>query len=109
PLPIAFAIITAWNPMGRPAPLADNEAADRALHSDLRNMTGSLFRATGGSPDFTHAEPGWAAEISREEAIDIGRRFRQLAVWSIEDDNLQLVDCNSGASELVGPFRAKIV
>lgn len=109
PLPGAFAIITAWNPMGRSAPIVENESADRALHTCLGEMTGTLFRATGGSPDFTHAEPGWAAAISRDEAIRIGRLYRQLAVWWIEGDDLHLVDSGSGASEPVGPFRARIV
>lgn len=107
-LPEEFAIITAWNPMGRVAPLSENLAADASLHEELRRSTRTLFRATGGSPDFSHSEPGWAAGIPLEVAVRLGRRFSQLAVWWIVRDTLHLVDCATGACESIGPFRPRL-
>jgi len=108
PLPAAFAIITAWNPMDRPTPLETNLAADETLRRLLRARRIPHFRVTGGSPDLHHREPGWACGMPRQDAIDLARRFDQRALWWIEDGTLVLVACIDGTAEAVGSFSNRI-
>jgi hypothetical protein len=101
-----FAIITAYDPEGKVATAADNAAADLALEAELRADGLNPHRVTGGSVDGTHAEPGWAVELGLAEAIEHGRRYRQLAVFHVRGGRLALVDCADGMVEDLGrPFR----
>ncbi|PAW69482.1 MAG: hypothetical protein B9S38_09755 [Verrucomicrobiia bacterium Tous-C4TDCM] len=109
PLPDHFAIITAWNPEGLMADDVDNETADRILKLELDDLGLAPFRATGCSPDLSHREPGWAVVLSKVEAIALGRRYRQLAVWRIEDDALILIDCATAKEERIARFSERIV
>jgi len=100
-LPDSFAIITAWNPNGLDAALAENEAADEALHALLTQgldptaeALGSLdvpFRCTGGNADRSHVEPGWGAAIEFDRAVALATRFQQVGFFWIEAGQLYLV------------------
>ena len=103
--PSAFAIITAHDPEGRPASPADNISADAALELELRAAGRRLHRVTGGSADGLHQEPGWAVPLGLAEAGDLGRRYRQVAVFFVRDGSLQLVACEDGTTlDLGRPF-----
>lgn len=104
--PADFAIITAYDPDGLPTSAELNRAADEALEAELRAAGYRLHRITGGSADGAHLEPGWGVPIGLPGAVEYGRRYRQLAVFYIQDGGLGLVDCAEGASEDLGrPFR----
>ncbi|MCW1911981.1 DUF3293 domain-containing protein [Luteolibacter sp. GHJ8] len=109
PLPASFAIITAWNPMDRRTSAEENQAADEDLKSCLENSGVIHFRATGCSPDLVHREEGWAAAISKSDALDLGRQFDQRAIWWIEGDELHLIRCADGHSEMLGSFSSRLV
>lgn len=109
PLPAFFAIVTAWNPDGMPADEAANRRADEVLHRELVELGLAPFRITGCSPDLSHREPGWAVVLSKVEAIALGRRHRQLAVWTILDEELILVDCANGEETAAGGFSERII
>lgn len=109
PLPRTFAIVTAWNAEGVTIDDAANEIADHVLRRELLDLGLPHFRVTGCSPDLTHREPGWAVAISKVEAIGLGRRHRQLAVWRIKDDELILIDCATAKEERIARFSERIV
>ncbi len=109
PLPPTFAIITAWNP-GDERPSADaNEAADLALRNDLADSGRVVFRASGFSPDFLHGEPGWGADIPKADAIVLGRKYRQRAIWWIAGSDLILLDCETSDEQRVASFPRRLV
>ena len=98
-----FAIVTACNPNDRVCSDAENRLADDAMVEELDRMGWWRFRVIGGSPDFCHQEPGWGvATGSIAEAITLGRRWGQAAVFWVEDDSLNLVDCRDGCREALG-------
>jgi hypothetical protein len=105
----SFAIVTAWNPEGITVSSEINEIADAALHRELEELGLTPFRVTGCSPDLSHREPGWAAVLSKLEAIALGRRHRQLGIWQVVDDELILVDCATGEESRVATFSERIV
>jgi hypothetical protein len=66
--PEAFAIVTAWETTGEDWPEEKNEVADEALHVDLSDRAVWHQRVIGFSAKTGHAEPGWACELSFDEA-----------------------------------------
>ena len=103
--PADFAIITAHDPAGQVAAPAVNAAADAALSDELRAAGYRPHRLTGGSADGSHQEPGWAVAIGSPGAVEMGRRYRQLAIFEVRAGALFLVDCEDGSVEDLGrPF-----
>lgn len=106
-LPASYAIITAWNPMDRDVSMEENQREDEALRQSLELQALPFFRVTGCSPDLSHREPGWAVEIPKSDAIVLGRRFGQRAIWWIEGDDLTLVSCIDGGEQEIGSFQVR--
>lgn len=101
-----FGVITACNPDGRTASDAQNEIATQQLKSQLVHEGLVHFPVTGGSPDFSHAEPGFGVVWdSPDEAVDWGRKFRQEAVFWIEDGIVHLLSCTGDQSLCVGTWQ----
>jgi len=105
--PADFAIITAYDPDGQPTTAEQNLAADLALEADLRAAGYRLHRITGGSADGVHLEPGWGVPIGLPGAVEFGRRYRQVAIFTVKGGAVSLVDCADGSAEDLGrDFRA---
>jgi Protein of unknown function (DUF3293) len=109
-LPDAFVLITGYATTGEVWPIEINEAADRALESELRERGCLLGRVTGVSPMDGHEEPGWAAELPWDEACELGLRFRQDAIYVITGDELWVTHCDARRHLIhVGPFRVRVL
>lgn len=101
--PDSFAIITAWNPDGRPTALENNQEANDRFQSRLDKAGLYWFSVTGGSPDFAHVEPGFGVSgITRNEAVALGRNFRQEAIYWVEGGAVFLISCQDPALEEIG-------
>lgn len=78
----AWAFVSAWNPMSRPTPKAQNEAAHQRLESIVTACGWPYFqgRGTGDRTDWP-PEPGlFILGITLQEALRLGRQFAQLAI-----------------------------
>ena len=91
-----FWVITAYNPDGEDAPAADNLLEDSRLHAEIAEMGFTPFRIIGMSRDESHAEPGWGFPCDETTAMEIGRRYRQEAVFHFTAGRIDLVDCKTG-------------
>ncbi|MBK1826234.1 DUF3293 domain-containing protein [Haloferula rosea] len=109
PWPDTCAIITAWNPMDRCWSRKMNVAADHRLRRLLERQHLKHFRASGQSPDGSHQEPGWAIVTNLGNALKIGKRYKQRAIWWVVDDELQLHSCLTGHQETVAGFAQRMV
>ena len=94
--PSAFWVITAYNPDGKNATNADNIGADERLHTEITALGFTPFRIIGMSSDESRAEPGWGVPCDEASALEIGRRYRQEALFHFHDDRIELVDCECG-------------
>jgi hypothetical protein len=102
-------IVSAYATTGERWTDAQNERADRALHGELTARDVWTQRITGFSPDTGHAEPSWATELSLAEARDLGRRFRQDAIYHVLGDRLSVTRCDPpGPVVAVGEFRVRL-
>src|SRR5690348_4961826 len=94
--PAEFVIVTAFNPEGASKGAEQNHRFDSELTLHLQQTGLQFWRVNGGSPDFSHVEPGYAVETDLQTGLDIGKKFRQIAIFWIKEGNLILVDCASG-------------
>jgi hypothetical protein len=94
--PRSFHNITAHNPIII-LDAETNAKADEDLRKEL-NLTGSrCFRITGCSPDLTHREEGLGvAGLTDEQALTIGRKHGQNAIFGVADGILSVIGCFSG-------------
>jgi hypothetical protein len=107
--PDKFAIVTAFATTGEVWTDEENTDADRRLRGELIARNLMHFRVTGCSPDDTHREPGWAVVIGFDEARDLGRRYRQDAIYYVRGNELHVTHCESGAECVrVGCFRERV-
>ena len=107
--PEYFHIITAYNP-GKIISDEDNASADEELRRDLECRGLRYLRIKGYSPDQKHHEQGWMIEdITREQALEIGRRYGQNAIFEIEKGVLFVIGCLSGARQQVGNWEDRII
>lgn len=95
---LPLAVITAWNPGADRPGLAANRAAHEVLLDHLRRWTLggaqlTLLRAVGRSADDSHHEEGVAVHgLDLSDAITLGRRMRQAAIFEISFDGARVVD-----------------
>lgn len=105
-LPAAFGIVTACNPDGRTVTDEENHQATESLRSALTADGHFFFAVTGGSPDFSHAEPGFGVIFrSPEEAVSWGKRYQQEAVFWVHEGRIQLVPCDGSATLELGAWQ----
>ncbi|HLF97008.1 MAG TPA: DUF3293 domain-containing protein [Methylococcaceae bacterium] len=107
--PAEFAIVTAYATTGESWPEAENRAADRRLEAELRRQRLWMRRLTGYSPATGHGEPGWAVDLGFQSACDIGRRYRQDAIYYVIGDTLFVSFCDERRALVeVGGFRPRV-
>jgi hypothetical protein len=86
-----FAIITAHNPQNRDLPKTANRLLDQKLYSHLYSRY-ELLRARGCLEE--HCEEGYLVyDITLDDAIDIGRRYSQYAIFYNSGDALSYISC----------------
>lgn len=102
--PPEFWVITAWNPDGQNRPDAENMLADEELRRVILDQGVDFLRITGSSPDESHAEPGWGIVTDETTALNLGRSFRQEAVFHFHATGIDLVNCaNCERTALLNP------
>jgi hypothetical protein len=67
-----------------------------------------FIKLIGSSPDHSHQEASFALKCSLKEAIKIGKKFNQRAIFYIRGENLELVECSSGKSKRLGKFTERL-
>lgn len=103
-----FAIITAWNPESKRLSDIDNKQRNEALKEELTGLHMQTMWA--GNRDFSWKEESFAVAISRERAIELGKKYQQNAIYFIERERLFLLSCLEDATETeLGYFQCRCV
>jgi hypothetical protein len=76
-----FAVLTAFNPRGQDISDDENKRRMGELEAELASVGHRFVRLDACSPDKSHCECSVALEVSREKAIDIARRWEQIAIF----------------------------
>jgi hypothetical protein len=107
--PKSFHIVTAHNP-GKLLSDVENSMVDEELRKELNLIGSRCFRITGCSQDLKHREPGWGvAGLSDEEAVQIGRKYGQNAIFKIDEKSLFVIGCLSANRQEVGSWEERIL
>lgn len=107
--PKEFVIITAYATTGESWTPAVNREADACLLAHVKQHSDWHWRITGYSPTSGHAEPGWAVELDFNAACDLGREFKQDAIYHVSGDVLSVSYCDHRrALYSVGTFRDRV-
>ncbi len=89
-------VITAWNPYNIPRSQWENDHSNIDLGVELAKVGAKYAPATGTSSDGEHYEPGFVTwSLTRGEAIEIAKLFRQEAIFELTSDELRLVHCQT--------------
>jgi hypothetical protein len=109
-LPFEFGIVTACNPNGTTLDALVNEGLDRGLGLSLLGQRIPHFRVTGGSEDMSHSEPGYGCVADHEKIVELGRQWKQDAIFRVRGDSLFLVYCDRPQDEKpLGSFRERVI
>jgi len=93
-LPENFGIVTACNPYGKPASAEANAAATVSLRGVIEREGWPYFPVTGGSADFSHAEPGFGVVAGEIDCVALGGVFKQEAIFWVNRGNVFLMPCS---------------
>lgn len=105
--PDSFAIITGYATTKEVWSKERNNTADKHLLEEIQSSGHWHTRITGFVGD--HTEPGWAVTISLEEAIQLGAKYKQDAIYYVNNDSLSVHVCVGNLdSAPVGSFKKRI-
>jgi hypothetical protein len=108
-IPARNAILSAFATTGEKWSDDRNHSADQRLYETLIERGYEAVRIIGYSPNTEHAEPSWLVEMEESEAIAIGRKFLQHAVYLVINDELSVVLCEDESLRCrIGSFRERI-
>ncbi|NRA60226.1 MAG: DUF3293 domain-containing protein [Psychrobium sp.] len=88
-----FCVITGCNPLGKLLTASKNYCLNRELAHDLRQLNLSFSPLIAGNKTFSHVENSFKVSCDKAQAVALGRKWRQNAIYWIKDDLLYLLPC----------------
>ena len=99
-----FAVLTAFNPRGVDINDEENKQRMSELEAELASVGESFVRLDACSPDKSHCECSFALNVSRERAIDIARRWEQVAIFWFDGSSFWIY----GAIDEIEPLKLPV-
>src|SRR5215217_6800813 len=98
-----FAVLTAFNPRGVDGDDAENKRRMTELESELSSVGHPFVRLDACSPDKSHCECSVAVKVPRATAIDIARRWEQIAIFWWDTSSFWIYGAISSAEPIKLP------
>jgi len=76
-----FAVITAFDPLGRDLPLEENAQRATKLETRLAELDHSFVRVDACSPGGSHCEASVAVGMPKSKAVRVASEFEQMAIF----------------------------
>jgi hypothetical protein len=111
--PKSFAILTAYATTGEKWTPEQNIAADLELEAELRKGSYRIHRISGYSKDLKTHEEGWSVVMDLKPAWDLAVKYKQVALFYYQNDELLLVyalgysRCDEAVVRVPRPVAAK--
>ena len=97
PFPGPVHVVTGWNPQGVSLGESTHRESNLRIASEILGMGARFVHGHGRSPSGDHAEPSLIAYgLDRDDAIEIGRRASQDAIFEIDAEAVRLLSCVDG-------------
>jgi hypothetical protein len=106
--PDRFAVITGCNPDGEPQSAALNQQCHAELAAYVSGRQVSFWEVNGCSPDLRHCEPGFGVATDLATALAVAQRFRQEAIFWIQEGLLSLWTADGTTDIPLGPWAARL-
>ena len=107
---IDFAIISAQNPAGHLYHPQHNLTLDREFETELDEAHIPYRTIIGASPDLSFQEKSWAVLCDKTKALSLALKFRQNAIYWVEQGQLYLVPVLlPEQEECLGQFQQRLV
>ena len=106
--PCSFAIITASNPKDIILPVSENEERNQSLVKSAGKTMRLGPGIIGASRDLKHQEISVIIEGTFDDLMTLGLKSDQNAIFMVQDDNLELINCLSQERYALGSFRKRI-
>ena len=101
PLELPIFIVTAHNPDAQRLPDEENRSRNFELRKHLDERGISWHEAVGRAPDGSWAESSFAISgLTETDAIAIGRRFGQLAIFMVTLDQVVVIETNGSFRDI---------
>jgi hypothetical protein len=98
-----IAVMTAHNPGGITVEPAANARAQALLESEVTSRGHLWWPSAGADPSWTHVEDGVAIPgISEAEALELGAKFGQEAIFVLTPASRRVIDCVTGRRTVTG-------
>jgi hypothetical protein len=110
--PSSFAILTADNPGSNVLPKSVNKKATNALLQELHDLQCCPIEIRGSSRDLDYSECSYIAQISKQDALRIGERYQQNAIYWVDNNKLYLISCTAAQhdeEEYLGLFSERLM
>ena len=106
-----FAIITAWNPLGRLCSEEENRLLDETFERQLPLTTPSIAAFWAGDASMSHKEWSHVINVEKHDAVNLAKLAQQNALYYVEGDALLLLPALLvSASEVnLGSFRERCI
>ena len=92
---VTLHVITAWNPPNIPRAANENNRANDLLRSEIESRGHEVINARGSDPKSPYFEDSWAVVgMDEEEAILLGRKFEQAAIFCITRNRQTVLGCD---------------
>ena len=98
-----FAVVTAFNPRGVDIGEESNSRRSRELEAELSSLGDFFVRVDACSPDKSHCECSVALVASRSRAIDIAKRWEQIAIFWFDGSSFWIYGAVSDAEPIKLP------
>jgi len=88
-------VLTGWNPGARPRSVAENERWNQQLRERLQAAGTATQTALGWLGSWSEAS-FVVSGLSIADAVQLARKFGQVAIFEITQDELRVIDCTNG-------------
>ncbi|RLV59230.1 DUF3293 domain-containing protein [Parashewanella curva] len=106
---LSFAIITACNPRGEVLAQSQNRHLDKLLLNEIEQLHCPYRAIIGAANDMSHFEKSWAVFTDKSQAVILGERYVQNAIFYVEQGELSLIPILLKANEVsLGSFQKRI-
>ena len=99
-----FAVLTAFNPRGNDISDEENGRRMHELEAELESLGESFVRLDACSPEKSHCECSVALVVPREQAIDIAKRWEQVAIFWFDGGSFWIYGAISDGDPLKLPI-----
>ena len=82
--------------MDLPLSKDENKKRNLEMFQILSDKGKTIHPDYGSSPTETHQEPSFLVHCSRKEGLELGLTFEQRAIFWVNGDQLEIIECSTG-------------